>query len=86
MSTSQKSVTFSSVVARIANETGVNPTETGKRVRRHIRANHDNIAKEWTALQKKDKADGNRYPDMPASYAQKFIAGRVAVIGKNAKQ
>lgn len=80
MATANATVPFSTVVNSIAKKAGVPSTDAGKAVRAHIRRNRDELAKDWKGL--KDHEPGNRYPDMPKSLAEKFIAGRVATLSK----
>lgn len=75
-----KARSLSSVINEISHKTGVPATDVGKSVRSRIRdaRRRDATAlyKEWPSL--KNHEHGNGYPDMPAKYAEKLIAGRVA--------
>lgn len=75
-------VPFTNVVRDIATKANMSPTDAGKAIRAHIRRNGDQLIKDgWTAL--KDHEPGNRYPALPKSFADKFIAGRVSTLAKS---
>jgi hypothetical protein len=70
--------TLSSVVNTIANANDADATKTGKRVRAYIRGHDTDLRKafKWPP-DEKNRADGNRYPAMPAECAS-FLTEKLA--------
>lgn len=66
-SRSRKPVPFGVVVRQIASANGEGVTETGKRIRRWIRANYDDAQKNVFVKNEKGHADGSTYGDVTPS-------------------
>lgn len=70
----RKPVSLSSVVQTVANKRKQDSTKMGKQVRSYIRGHDADLRKtfKWPPSDK-ERADGNRYPPMPAKCAQHLI-------------
>ena len=90
MATAKKNASrsLSSVIAEVSQKSDVPATDCGKAIRAYVRkrrrANETQLLKEWPAL--KDHTHGNRYPDMPADFADALIASRVATLSARKPQ
>jgi len=73
-----KPKTVAEIANAIAKAKKTDPKVEAKKLRGHIRANFDSLAKQWPALRKVGKVnrDGNRYPPVPASLAKELITKR----------
>lgn len=75
-----KSVTYSSVIARLATQRNTDTTRAGKALRSRIRAmDQEKVAAAWPefAASRKLLRDGNRYPfTMPATFADTLLKPR----------
>jgi hypothetical protein len=72
-----KSVTYASVITKLANTKDIDTTRAGKLLRRRVRDNFDHaLVKSWIGNTKKNR-DGNRYPaTMPAALADVLGTGK----------
>jgi hypothetical protein len=71
--TKGKTVSLSVVVARHAEQRGIDTTKAGKAIRSRLRSHYDDYSKRFNYPQGKDNRDGNRWPDMPIALAKELL-------------